>query len=214
MLPQPPGKVTKLTFQMRNLKMSQVTAKHIKMSLSLKLALILGIMCFPVYSTWSKTAKPKTSSTVEFKHKRYYVDYIVRINSSPERVIHSLTDYKNLHNIIPSVSNARLLEIHSNYDLVETTLYSCVLFFCKKIINVQQIMIIDNTITARTIPNKSDFKYGIMTWKVEERAGITTLKYHAEFEFKFWMPPFIGQSYLMHKLKKEADLLSRGLENI
>ncbi len=194
--------------------MSQVTAKYIKMSLNLKLALILAIMCFPVYPTWSETFKPTTSSTVEFKHKRYYVDYIVHINSSPEKVIHSLTDYENLHNIIPSISNARLLAVHSNYDLVETNLNSCVLFFCKKIINVQKIMITDSTITARTIPNKSDFKYGIMTWKVEERAGITTLKYHAEFELKFWIPPFIGQSYLMRRLKKEADLLSRGLENI
>lgn len=182
--------------------------------LNIELSLILFLLSFPAHAAWGKADIDKPASTVEFKHKRYYVDNIIHINATPERVIDSLTDYPNLKNIIPSVSSARLLEANSNYDLVETTLYNCVLFFCKKLTNVQKVMITDKSITALTIPDDSDFKYAFMTWQIEQDSGATTVTYHAEIELNFWIPPLIGPSILKHKLKKENILVSKALDSI
>lgn len=201
-------------FQVGEIKMDRVKNIRTTTPLNLKLALIPALLCCPAYPTWSNASTTKTTLTVDFKQNRYYVNNIIRINASPETVINSLTNYPNLKHIIPSVSNSRLLEAHSDYDLVETDLYNCVLLFCKKLINVQQIMIADNTVTALTIPDKSDFKYALMTWEVEEDAGMTTVKYHAEIELKFWIPPLIGPSILKHKLKRETALVTKALENI
>lgn len=147
-------------------------------------------------------------TSVEYKNKRYYVNYTVEVQSSPDVIVETLTNYSSLKDLLPSVTNSYLLEKHHDYDLVKTHFYNCVLFFCKKAVNTQKIFHNAKYIKAVTLDEHSDFKYGLMTWEIENINGVTYIKYHAEIEPKFWVPPFIGPAILKHKLKKEANLFS------
>lgn len=154
------------------------------------------------------------NAKVEYKDKRYYVDYTIQIKSSSELIISALTNYIDLKKIIPSITKSLILEKHDDHELVETHFSSCVLLFCKKAINTQRISHNNKTIKAVTIPDQSDFRYGLMTWEVLNIDHKTYVKYHAVVEPKFWVPPFIGPAILKHKLRKEAQVVSRLMANL
>lgn len=154
------------------------------------------------------------SAKVEYKENRYYVDYTIQIKSSSESIISALTNYADLNKIIPSITKSFLLDQHDDYDLVETHFSSCVLLFCKKAVNTQKISHNSKIIRAVTMVEQSDFKYGLMTWEIQSNGAATYIKYHAEVEPKFWVPPFIGPAILKHKLKKEAHIVSSLMANL
>lgn len=144
--------------------------------------------------------------SVSFKENRYHVSYKTSLEAPLEDVIVAITNYEKISNLLPSVTKVKVLKKGNNVDLVETHLKSCILFFCKKIINTQEVAIYNSYVEANSLPNKSDFRYSHMKWELQEDNGLTTLTYTAEIEPKFWVPPIFGPKLLKRKLEAEAQI--------
>lgn len=162
---------------------------------------------------FAKVKDPLEKVSVEYRDHRYYVDYTVGVNVLPESIFLALTNYDNLDKFIPSMTRSLLIEQRDDYDLVETHFSNCLFLFCKKAVNTQKITHDGKHIRAETLVEQSDFKFGLMTWDIQNIEGATYLKYHAELEPKFWVPDLIGPAILKQKFKREAQKASNLMAN-
>ena len=70
-------------------------------------------------------------------------------------------------------------------------------------------------IDARTIPDQSDFRQGIVEWRIEptdqEHSHISV---YARLEPDFWIPPLIGPWIVKYVLRREALETIESLEKL
>jgi hypothetical protein len=154
-------------------------------------------------------------SNASYKNKRFYVNIEAQINSSPKLIFAILTNYNNLSNISPKIIESKIIKKEGEDFIVKTVIKGCILFFCKKITNVQRTaQILEKSITAITIPPKSNLKYGKMTWQIEENKKGVKLKYLAQIEPDFFIPPIVGEYFIKKAMLKEAQNLIRNMDNL
>jgi hypothetical protein len=91
---------------------------------------------------------------------------------------------------------------------------SCVWFFCRQIVQVEDVMEPDgNTIVAHIVPDAGDFKSGSCFWRVTKEGPRTRLRYEAMRIAAFWIPPLIGpwavKRTMREQLESSIDILER-----
>ena len=57
-------------------------------------------------------------------------------------------------------------------------------------------------------PERSDFEYGLETWRLMDSGQGTRVRYTHELKTRFWVPPLIGVWAIRRELK--ADALKAG----
>lgn len=136
---------------------------------------------------------------------------------APGHRVHSIiTDYNNLTQLNPLIKQSRVLP-HSvdNITRVELVTEGCMLFFCKKIIRVEDARV-KNDLTIETIivPELSDFKSGETRWTFTQQGQNTLVNYQASMVPDFWLPPFAGPYMLKKQLRAQLRYTANKINSL
>lgn len=168
---------------------------------------LIGLLLFStlVLPIWT-VAGEILSSDVTLEAGQYVVTVEAAINAPIDVVYHSITDYNNLAAINPSIEESLVLRVMSpDRHRVRSVTKVCILVFCKRIVQIQDVTRIDGrTIKAVTLPEDSDFKYGLAWWQLIPAGKTTRLRFTQEFVPDFWVPPIIGPWLIKRKLVQEV----------
>lgn len=139
-------------------------------------------------------------------HGLYRVEVDMRLDARPSGVWRLLTDYEHYERINESIRESEVLERRGPTDnRVRTVTEACVYFFCKTLVQVQDVVEVDgHYLAASVLPELSDFRHGVARAYVWEEGGQTRVRILAEVEPDFWIPPLIGPWLITRKLRSEA----------
>ena len=137
---------------------------------------------------------------VRYDKGTYYLNAEFDVDASPARVMQVLTDYENIAELNPAITLSELLESSDNTNTrIRTVVHDCIMFFCKDITRVENVQQDGNErLEAVIVPMLSDLRSGHAVWMLTESPFGTTVKYDAEMQPKFWVPPII-RSYVLTK---------------
>jgi len=144
-------------------------------------------------------------SSVSREGNIYSLSVTARIKAPPARVYRSITDFSNLAAINPSIEESTVLESQGNRHRVHTVIRVCILVFCKRVQQVQDVTLVDSgTLEAVMVPGAGDFRGGDARWKITAEGAATELQFSETFEPDFWVPPVIGTWLIERELVREV----------
>ncbi len=151
----------------------------------------------------------------EGSHYRVRVD--TTIAAPPQRVFAVLQDYDKLGQLHTSVVRSRVLARHDQGARVYVLLEDCAGFFCTRMRQVldYQANAEDSRLTATVDPTQSDFRSGYMRWELTGAAnGQSRLRYRAQLEPSFWVPPLLGTWRVKRFLHRAAQDMTDSLNRL
>ncbi len=162
-------------------------------------------------AVWALAIAPVSShayeiETLDVTHDEghYSVNFSVQIASTPGKVRALSTDYAQLAQLSDLVAESRVLAVNGNVTRLKLVLRACVLFFCKSVSRVEDIVAEQNgDITTRALPEQSDFRLATERWRIQPYGSGTRFIYHADLEPAFFVPPFIGPYLMRRVIEKE-----------
>jgi hypothetical protein len=154
--------------------------------------------------------------TVTEKGGIYYIKASSDISASEQYVRQVLTDYIHIYRLNDSIVESRILTPADNGKVqVETLVQCCVPMYCKDVTRVEEVNELESGIIQTTIiPEKSDFRSGVATWKIESRGDSTHLTYTAHLEPDFFIPPIIGTQLVISNMREEFSTTFYRIERI
>jgi hypothetical protein len=146
----------------------------------------------------------------------YLVEVDALVNVPENRARRLLTDYNHLGRINPDIKRSEILLTRGPGDYrVRTLTEVCVLFYCKRLHQVQDVIEAqDGSVTATVLPGQSDFRYGVARLNLWQEPDGTRVLIRGELEPDFWIPPVIGPWLVKRKLISEALDTVRNLERV
>jgi len=162
------------------------------------------------------TAGGVLESSVVRDRDFFRVSIYVRIDAPLAIVYGAITDYAHLAAINPNIEESRVLPSASpGRYRVYSAMKVCILVFCKRVVQVQDVEQQDNTsILAITLPDDSDFRSGVARWRFTGQGASTWMRFDQEFEPDFWVPPVIGTWLIERKLVEEVNATGRYIETL
>lgn len=135
------------------------------------------------------------------------VESDVYLNAPPPGVYRVLADYDDFERLSSVFVDSRMLEpIENGTGVVFFHMRGCVLFFCREVELVERVDVEPETrIEVTIIPERSEMRRGWASWDIAPDGDGTLVRYVAEVEPDFWVPPLIGPLVI------KAALGSRGL---
>lgn len=135
----------------------------------------------------------------------YIISLDMRITADSKKVYALLTDFNHLPRINDNIIKSTMLRSHERKHRLRVESRACVLFFCKHIVQVQDVEELDNGYISMVIDAKvSDFKSGHILWHIQSTEGGTRVTFSVDLVPDFWMPPLIGPWLLKDLLKEEG----------
>jgi hypothetical protein len=154
-------------------------------------------------------------SHVSKQGDHYLLRIDMLIDADPEQVRTLLTDYAHLDRLSPSITGSELLENHDSHFRVRVTTQGCVMFFCRDLMQVQDVSELPNGyILVTVVPEMSDFRYSRNMWRIRTLNQQTRITYSSDLVPDFWIPPLIGTSLFKNQLLEEARLVINNLEQL
>ena len=149
----------------------------------------------------------------EGDHFRVRIDMLIDANL--EQVRSLLTDYARLDRISSSITGSELLYSSRPHSRVRVTTESCIVFYCRKLVQVQDVTELDGGfILVKVVPESSDFSYGQNLWWIQAQDGGTRVTYSSDIVPRFWVPPVVGTAIFQHKLLEESRQVIENLERL
>ncbi|MGB5606793.1 MAG: SRPBCC family protein [Gammaproteobacteria bacterium] len=145
----------------------------------------------------------------------YGVSLDARIDAPVAHVQRLVTDYAHLSAINPSILESRVLRVIApDTHRVHSLLRVCILIFCKEMIQVQDVRQHGGgLIEALTVPALSDFRSGVYRWQLLPEDTATRMRFSAQLEPDFWVPPVIGPWLIKRKLHEEVRVTTAAIES-
>ena len=136
----------------------------------------------------------------------YSVDVLVRIEAPLEVVFQAITDYVRLTVINSSILESYIVETQgADRYRVFTRVKFCVLFFCKQIRQVQDMVEYNPArVIATILPELSDFDSGRASWDLVVADDVTYMQFSTEVDPSFWVPPLIGTWLIKREMIKQV----------
>lgn len=140
---------------------------------------------------------------VSSKDGEYSIRLEMTLDVPAKYVREVLTDYRHIYRLNPSIIESRMLQLsETGKTRVYTKISDCVLFFCKEISRVEEVVEHDNgMLVAKIIPEGSDFDSGITKWEISDINEKTKLVYDTRVQPNFFIPPIIGNYIVEGKMK-------------
>lgn len=143
----------------------------------------------------------------------FLVQLKMQIDAPAPEVYRRLTDFEQLHQLSDMIKSSRVLETNGKQQRVEVISEGCVLFFCRKVTQVQTatplgrgyLQLVDD-------PAAGDFQSGRTLWHIAPGDNGTRVTLSADIEPDFWVPPIIGTAIFKHKLINESTTLINNVE--
>jgi hypothetical protein len=154
-----------------------------------------------------------TASGITQENNTYTLHVDAHIDAPLSMVRATITDFASLATINPSIEESRVLIQTPERQRVRTVVNVCILIFCKRVVQVQDVSILgDETIEATMVPGAGDFRSGLARWTLQAAAGGTRLHFFVVMEPDFWVPPLIGPWMIEDKLVEEVEVTARYIE--
>jgi hypothetical protein len=146
----------------------------------------------------------------------YYINIASEIDASEHYVRSVLTDYDHIYRLSDSIIVSKIINKPDDEKIqIETLVLSCVPGFCMEVTRVDEVSELETgEIQAVIIPEKSDFRSGLATWKIETTGSTTRLTYEATIEPDFFIPPAIGTQMVIDSLRKEFSATINHIQHI
>jgi hypothetical protein len=146
----------------------------------------------------------------------YRIHFDARLHATVKDIYQQLTDYQHLNELSPNLSFISAGPAPEGKGVrVTTELRSCFLFFCRTVLQVEDVTVPDDhTIVSRVVEGKGDFASGESVWRLEPQGDDTLLHYEATRTPAFWVPPVIGSWIIEHGLRDELESSVIALERI
>jgi hypothetical protein len=143
---------------------------------------------------------------VRYEDKIYNLSAEFNVEATPARVMEVLTDFENISDLNPAIIESELQDSTKQKGLwVKTVVKDCILFFCKSIIRVEDITQTGNEkLEAFILPLLSDLRSGYAVWVLTQHPSGTMVRYDANVQPKFWIPPIVRSYVLKKKFKKRV----------
>ena len=154
--------------------------------------------------------------SVEQRGERYGVRVQARLDAPAAAVWARLTHYPSYPRISPAIDDCkRVGAAAAGGDLVLTRARACVIGFCKEVRQLQRVQELGfGELLAEIQPAGSDFRYGRAHWRLTSFADATEMRFEAELEPKFWVPPLLGPWLIRRALEQEARASAANLERL
>jgi hypothetical protein len=171
--------------------------------------LLLALLLLPPLAS----AAEIIASGVTQENSTYTLYVYARIDAPLPMVHATITDFANLAAINPSIEESQVLMQAPDQQRVRTVVSVCILIFCKRVVQVQDVRKPDDhTIEATMVPGAGDFRSGSARWTLQAQDGVTRLRFIEVFEPDFWVPPLIGPWMIEDKLVEEVEVTARYIE--
>ncbi len=150
---------------------------------------------------------------------RYRLALSARLDAPAAASYRRFSDFSRLPQINDAVEGVILLPgAATGATRVQTIVRVCVSFFCRRLLQVQDIRPLPDPQTmgleAVVIPALSNLRFGHATWQMSECGTQTCLQFNAELEPDFWVPPLIGSWAIERAMRREAVQTAQGIERL
>ena len=164
---------------------------------------LLGLLFIPSIAGAGEVVE----SSVTLDSGIYSVDVLVRIEAPLDVVFQAITDYDRLTEINASIVESYIVGTRgADRYRVFTRVKFCVLFFCKQIRQVQDIVEYGPALVKATIlPESSDFESGSASWDLAVADNVTYMQFSTEVDPSFWVPPLIGTWLIKREMIKQVQ---------
>lgn len=185
------------------------------------LPVLIGLAAAALLPALASAAQVRSAS-VDHDGGRYHIDLKVRLDAEPARAYAVFTDFSNLPRINPVVLGESVTPDAPPYTLrLTTNMEACALLFCRKLHQVQDVRLESNghggSMVANMIPALSDFSFGEAHWEFSpcaDNARQTCMRFRAQVDPKFWIPPLIGPWLIERRLREEGVVTAKGIERL
>ena len=149
-------------------------------------------------------------------HEGHYLLRIdMLIDADTNRVRQILTDYAHLDRLSQSITLSELLESNAPNYRVRVTTNGCVIFFCRELVQVQDVNELPNGyIIVTVLPEMSDFTYSKNVWRIRAQNDRTRVTYSSDLVPDFWIPPLFGTAIFKNQLLEESRHVIDNLERL
>lgn len=140
--------------------------------------------------------------------------------AAPARASYAVfQDFSNLPKINNAIEAVELLEAPTvDVRRLKTKVRVCVWLFCVRLNQVQDIResVTDevSSMDAIVLPALSNLRYGHARWQMRRCGDGTCLRFDAELEPDFWIPPGIGPWAIKRAMRREAVTTAAGIERL
>ncbi|MCP4699759.1 MAG: SRPBCC family protein [Gammaproteobacteria bacterium] len=177
------------------------------------LFLYMLVLCF----AFSSAAKAGDIIQASVKHDDGVYSLLVemQIQRSARSIRELLTDFDKMKLYNKSVIESRRLRSSDpQVTLGRIEMKDCVLFFCTKLVQVQETRKLANgDLQVTILPRFSDYRMGKSIWHIaSQEDGSTRLRIDAVMEPKLWVPPLVGPAMVSDLLKNRALSMMENLE--
>ena len=164
--------------------------------------LCVSLLLFP----YALSAGEILDSKVTHDGVVYRLSITARVDAPLAVVYQLITDFTNLSAINPSIEESQVLASEdARRQRVRSVIKVCILVFCKRVEQVQDVNLIDSrTLEATMVPGAGDFRGGLARWEFTPDGDGTLLHFTEVFEPDFWVPPVIGPWLIEKKLVNEV----------
>lgn len=159
---------------------------------------------FAAFFTVSTFAYEIETLDVTHDDGHYTANFSVWLAVPAGKVRALATDYEHLAQLSDLVAESRVLSISGNTTRLKLVLRACLLFFCKSVSRVEDVVAEANgDITTRALPEQSDFRVATERWRILPEGSGTRFVYQAEMEPDFFIPPIVGPFVMRRVMERE-----------
>jgi hypothetical protein len=154
--------------------------------------------------------------TVTNRDDGYEIAFDAVLDAPASQVYKVLADFARMGKISPDITDVSIETAPTGLgERVRSVIESCVWFFCRKIVQVEDVMKPDaNTIITHIVPNAGDFKSGSTLWRLTNDGPRTRLHYEATRVADFWVPPLIGPWAINRTMREQLELSIVAIERL
>lgn len=148
---------------------------------------------------------------------RYSIALHARLDAPLADSYAVFSDFRNLPKINDAVESVEPLPpATAGAARWRTRVRVCVSFFCTHLKQVQDVRDAHTAeryqLDATVIPALSNLRYGRADWQLERCGAQTCLRFNAEIEPDFWVPPLLGPWLIKRAMRREANATAAGIE--
>lgn len=154
--------------------------------------------------------------TVTDRDDGFSIVFDAVVDAPAPQVYKVLVDFARIGKLNPTITAVSVDATPTGRgDRVRSVIESCVWFFCRQIVQVEDVTKPDaNTIVANIVPGAGDFKSGSCLWRVTKEGPHTRLHYEATRVADFWIPPVIGPWAIRRTMREQLEFSVMALERL
>jgi hypothetical protein len=150
-------------------------------------------------------ALDKEDVSVEKEDRSYLIRAAFEVPAGVQQIKSVLTDFTHPSRLTSAVTARAVLRRQDGVVRVQTEFRDCVLFFCKSMTLIHDVVVSANEVRADVVPDGSDFRHGFLRWSITSLGDRGShVVFEAVMEPDFFVPPLIGGLLIRNALRKQV----------